>query len=117
MNMSPRRGEVWDVDFAPSVGAEIKKARPAAVLSVQSVGRLPLRIVVPITDWKDNYAGIPWMTYLAPTNGNGLTKGSAADAFQVKSVGLPRFQIQRGHLTPREIEDIAAAVVLCVGYV
>ena len=48
----PLRGEVWKVNFSPSVGAEIQKVRPAVVLSLDVVGRLPLRIVVPITDWK-----------------------------------------------------------------
>jgi len=46
------RGEVWDVEFRPAVGAEIQKARPAVVMNVPEVGRLPLCIVVPITEWK-----------------------------------------------------------------
>lgn len=117
MSMDPTRGEVWRVEFDPQVGAEIGKLRPTVVMSVNSVGRLPLRIVVPITDWKPQYSRFPWMTYLAPTQRNGLTKESAADAFQVKSVGLPRFKTQLGRLTPKEIEEIAAAVVLCVGFV
>jgi mRNA-degrading endonuclease toxin of MazEF toxin-antitoxin module len=49
---APKRGEVWLVQFNPSVGAEIQKVRPAVVLSVDGVGLLPLRIVVPVTDWK-----------------------------------------------------------------
>ncbi len=40
---APRRGEVWMVDFDPAVGAEIRKLRPAVVISVDAVGRLPLR--------------------------------------------------------------------------
>ena len=54
---TPKRGEIWLVEFDPAVGAEIRKARQAVVMSVDSVGRLPLRIVVPITDWKPSYAG------------------------------------------------------------
>ncbi len=57
--VSPRRGEVWMVRFDPSVGAEIQKLRPAVVVNVPEVGRLPLRIVVPITDWKSTYAALP----------------------------------------------------------
>jgi mRNA interferase MazF len=48
---TPKRGEVWTVRFDPAVGAEIQKVRPAVVIGVDSVGRLPLKIVVPITDW------------------------------------------------------------------
>ncbi len=49
----PQRGEIWMVRFDPSVGAEIRKIRPAVVVSLDNVGRLPLRIVVPLTDWQD----------------------------------------------------------------
>lgn len=52
----PRRGEIWLVRFDPSVGAEIRKQRPAVVLSVDGIGRLPLRIVVPVTDWNPMFA-------------------------------------------------------------
>ena len=40
---TPSRGEVWLVDFDPAVGAEIQKVRPALVISLDSIGRLPLR--------------------------------------------------------------------------
>src|SRR5678816_1147454 len=49
---TPSRGDIWLVDFDPAVGAEIRKLRPSLVVSLPAVGRLPLRLVVPITDWK-----------------------------------------------------------------
>ena len=67
---TPKRGEIWLVDFDPAVGAEIRKARPAVVVSVDSIGKLPLRIVVPITDWKDAYAAYAWFVDLTPTDLN-----------------------------------------------
>jgi mRNA-degrading endonuclease toxin of MazEF toxin-antitoxin module len=42
---APSRGEIWLVDFDPAVGAEIRKLRPALVISVDTIGRLPLRMV------------------------------------------------------------------------
>lgn len=115
-HLNPQRGEIWDIDFDPSKGREIQKSRPAAIISIRSVGRLPLRIVVPITDWKAEYGGFPWMVALVQTPANGLTKISAADAFQVKSVSLERFQKRLGVLPSSKVDDIAAAVTLCVGY-
>lgn len=47
----PKRGEVWNVNFDPSVGAEIRKIRPAVVISSDAVGRLPIKIVVPATEF------------------------------------------------------------------
>jgi len=38
---SPKRGEIWLVNFDPTVGAEIKKIRPAVVISSDGVGKLP----------------------------------------------------------------------------
>jgi PemK-like, MazF-like toxin of type II toxin-antitoxin system len=34
---NPSRGEVWDICFDPSVGAEIQKTRPAVVVNIASV--------------------------------------------------------------------------------
>ena len=112
---TPKRGEVWDVDFDPPRGSEIGKKRPAVVISEDAIGRLPLRIVVPITQWTARYAGYPWFVRIAPTSTNGLSKESGADAFQVKSISEKRFARRRGALTTAELDDIAAAIAICVG--
>jgi mRNA interferase MazF len=112
----PKRGEVWLVRFDPSVGAEIQKVRPAVVVSVNSVGRLPLRILVPITDWQARYAPFVWMVPLPASRANGLARDSAADTFQVKSVSTDRFVQRLGFLSDEEMESIAAGVAMCVGY-
>ncbi len=107
---------MWAVRFDPSVGAEIQKVRPAVVVSVQSVGRLPLRIVVPLTDWKPTYATLPWFVRIPATSQNGLTKESGADAFQVKSLSNARFVARLGALTDEQLNRVAAAIALCVGF-
>ncbi len=112
---TPKRGEVWIVRFDPAVGAEIQKVRPAVVIGVDSVGRLPLKIVVPITDWKPVFANFAWFVNLPATPDNGLAKDSGADAFQVKSVSEDRFLASLGELTADQVDDIAAAVAACVG--
>src|SRR5680860_1453462 len=40
---------------SPSVGAEIRKIRPAVVISSDAVGRLPIKIVAPVTEWTDHF--------------------------------------------------------------
>src|SRR5580692_5719244 len=112
---TPRRGDVWLVNFDPTVGAEIRKVRPAVVVSVAGIGRLPLRIVVPPTDWKPHYANASWFVPLSASAANGLSKDSGADAFQVKSVSEARFVRRLGAATSQQVDDIAAAVALCVG--
>jgi mRNA interferase MazF len=110
---TPRRGEIWLVDFEPTTGAEIAKIRPAVV--VNGIGRLPLRIVVPVTDWKPGYSGFPWFVFLPTTPGTGLYKDSGADCFQVKSLSESRFVRILGAVTGQQVDDIAGAVALCVG--
>jgi mRNA interferase MazF len=88
---APRRGKISLVNFDPSVGAEIQKVRPAVVVGVDTIGGLPLRIVVPITDRKVQYASYPWLVELPASSSNGLAKDSGADAFQTKSVSQSRF--------------------------
>jgi mRNA interferase MazF len=112
---TPMRGEVWLVRFDPAEGDEIRKVRTAVVISENMVGRLRLKIVVPITGWKPAYASIPWFVRLAPTQSNGLTKDSGADTFQVKSVSETRFLTRLGELTSDELDDIAGAIATCVG--
>ena len=112
---TPKRGEIWDVDFDRPKGAEIGKKRPAVVVSEEAIGRLPLRIVVPITEWDTRYAGYPWFVRIAPASTNGLSKESGADAFQVKSISEKRFVLRRGVLTAAQLDDIAAAIAICVG--
>lgn len=114
--VNPVRGEVWLVDFDPSVGDEQTKPRPAVVVNVVEVGRLKLRIVVPLTDWKTRYEQFVWFVHVPKTSQNGLDKDSGADAFQVKSLSLNRFQHRFGSLTVEQMNDIAAAIALCVGY-
>ncbi|MBS3821661.1 MAG: type II toxin-antitoxin system PemK/MazF family toxin [Phycisphaerae bacterium] len=114
-NAQPQRGEVWLIRFDPATGAEITKTRPAVVVNPASVGRLPLRIVVPVTAWDRKYETVPWLVFLAVNSGNGLDKDSAADCFQVKSVSTSRFVKRLGSVGVNEIEEISAAIAICVG--
>lgn len=110
-----KRGEIWQVRFNPSIGAEIRKLRPAVVVSLDGVGRLPLRIVVPITDWKPECAQFSWFVFLPAIPSNGPAKDSGADVLQVKSVSEARFAWKLGVVTDDQLDEIASAIALCVG--
>ena len=114
-DLAPLRGEVRWIGFDPSIRSELTKVRPAVVLSVASVGILPLRIVVPVTEWDAEWEAVPWMVLLKRHSRNGLSRDSAADCVQVKSLSLRRFRSRLGVVTADEIEEIAAGVALCVG--
>ena len=86
------------VEFFPKIGSEITKLRPAIVVSHNEIGRLPLKTIVPITDWKNNYAHYPWMLNIENHTLNGLSKISAIDCFQIKNFANERFIKKIGNL-------------------
>jgi mRNA interferase MazF len=78
-------------------------------------GPAALQIVVPLTDWKPHYVKASWFVSVPASPANGLSKDSGADAFQVKSLSENRFVKRLGEATSQQLDDIAAAVALCVG--
>jgi mRNA interferase MazF len=104
------RGEVWLVNLDPTIGAEIQKTRPAVIVNDDAVGILPLKVIVPITEWRDRYAVAPWMVRLEPAPENGLDKPSAADAFQIRSVAQQRLVRRLGRLSELTMQEITRAL-------
>ncbi len=105
-----KQGEIWLLNLDPTVGAEIKKIRPALIVSDDSLGKLPLKIIVPITDWKERYGIAPWMIKLETNSKNGLTKESSADCFQVRSVSKERFVKKLGNISTIIQDEIKIAL-------
>ena len=106
------QGDIWLITLDPTVGAEIEKTRPCVIVNDDNLGRLPLRMVVPITDWKDHFAIAPWMVKIEPSDGNGLDKDSAADCFQLRSISSQRFVKRIGKLDEMIVERIRAALAI-----
>ena len=67
-----KQGEIWLINLDPTIGAEIKKTRPAIVVNDNNLGKLPLKIIVPLTDWKDKFDVAPWMVKINPEAKNGF---------------------------------------------
>jgi mRNA interferase MazF len=105
-----KRGEIWLVNLDPTLGAEIKKQRPAVIISSDLVGVLPLKVVIPITGWKDSFAKAPWMVKITPSIENGLEKISSADCLQIRSVSEERLVKKLGKLAPVTLKEILAGI-------
>ena len=99
-----QQNEIWLINLDPTIGAEIKKTRPAIIVNDNAIGLLPLKIIVPVTDWKERFAVAPWMIKIDPDKRNNLTKASSADCFQVRSVSESRFVKKIGTIS-QEIGD------------
>lgn len=91
----------------------MKLAKPAPVLfSDDEMGVLRLKIVVPVTGWNEVFAQVPWMVRVEPTPEKGLSKLSAADAFQIRSVSQQRLIKQIGKLDDAIIQEISQALAI-----
>jgi len=100
------------VNLDPAAGSEIRKTRPAVIVSSDLVGVLPLKIIVPFTEWKERYAQAPWMVKIDPDKQNCLTKPSAADALQIRSISEQRLVQKLGVLAPIQVAEIVQAVMV-----
>lgn len=105
-----KRGEIWLINLDPTIGAEIRKTRPAVIVNDDRMGILPLKVIVPLTDWKDRYQFAPWMVRINPTNSNKIQKVSAADAFQVRALSERRFVRHIGQMDESTMQQISQAL-------
>jgi mRNA interferase MazF len=113
----PERGEIWLVSFDPTVGSEIRKTRPAVVVSSDAVGRLPIKLVAPVTDWKTHYAANLWHVRIDPDSRNGLTKTSAVDTLQIRGMDRQRFIHKLGRISSTSLEEIVLSIAAVIEYV
>ena len=86
-----KQAEIWEINLSPTIGAEIRKVRPAVIINYDAMGALPLRVIAPVTGWKAQFQDAPWMVKLSPGQDNNLKKISTADCFQIRSISTRRF--------------------------
>ncbi|MDP2158245.1 MAG: type II toxin-antitoxin system PemK/MazF family toxin [Nitrospirota bacterium] len=110
-----KQGEIWLVNLDPTIGAEIKKTRPCVIVNDDSIGILPLKVIAPITEYKDRYKNVPWMVRLAPSHENCLDKKSVIDLFQVRSVAEERLTRHVGTIGRDQLVSVKAALKVVFG--
>jgi mRNA interferase MazF len=105
-----KQNDIWLLDLDPTKGAEIQKKRPAIIVSDDRLGKLPLKIIVPITDWKNRYNIAPWMVKIEPNATNGLSKTSCADCFQIRSLSNERLIKKLGTIDSNTLTEVKEAI-------
>jgi len=112
----PRRGEIWRVEFDPVKGDEIRKSRPAIVISSDVFTPLKTKLVVPLTSWQDKFLNSEWMVKIVADSINGLERDSAADALQLRCVSYERFALKLGTIPAPVLDEIASAIAIVIEY-
>ena len=103
----PRRGSVNFIQFDPAVGHEVRKTRPAVVISNDHMNELAATILVmPITSGHYNY--YHWIP-LEPPEG-GMKKRSSIVTEQIRCVDKRRIKRLLGKLQARTLAKIEEAV-------
>ena len=98
------RGEVWWVNFDPSVGGEIRKKRPAVIISNNAANKHLNRVqVVPLTS---KMGRVYPSEAVVTLNG----KQSKAMADQLTTVSKQRLSNQAGRLSYSDMEKVERVV-------
>jgi mRNA interferase MazF len=112
----PRRGNVYLVNFDPTIGAEVKKTRPAVVIQNDIGNRWsPITIVAAMTSRFEDPL-YPTEVLVRASEG-GLAADSVVLLNQLRSVDKARLGRRLGALKAQTVREVDRALLLSLGLV
>ena len=104
-----KRGEVWWVDFEPAMGSEIRKTRPAVVVSNDASNGAMSRVqVVPVTSNTTKLYAFESRIEVKGAQGKAM-------ADQIMTADKQRFKKRIGKVSPSEMLGIERAIKIQLG--
>ncbi len=108
---SLKRGDVWWVSFGPSVGGEIRKTRPAVIISNNAANAVLNRVVVvPLTS---RTGKVYPSEVLVQLNLEG--REAKAMANQITTASKQRLRGRIDALSPNDVRAVEGAILLHLG--
>ena len=109
---SPRRGEIWDVNWSPGRGAEQKGTRPALIIQNDRGNTSPSYPLTIVASMSRTEREIPLHVRIAPSEENGLTDLTDVKCEQVMTIEKSRLIRRRGIITSEELNKVDGALKL-----
>jgi mRNA interferase MazF len=107
--VTPHRGDIFWVNLDPTVGTEIRKKRPAVIISNDAANKRYHQItVIPLTS--QNVQSLELFQTFIPSGESGLNKDSKALAEQVRTISKLRLGSKVGHLDSETMQELEKAL-------
>ena len=106
-----RLGSIWLVSFDPSIGTEIRKTRPAVIISGTAFNQRSKVTVLPITSANPSDRLLPVIVPLVPSVKNGLSSNSFVVCVDPMTFDKRRLIQCLGQVDPNQLEEIQQILV------
>ena len=109
---SPRRGEIWDVNWSPGRGAEQQGTRPALIIQNDRGNASPSYPLTIVASMSRTERELPLHVRIAPSEENGLSDYTDVKCEQLMTIEKSRLLRKRGTINAEELTRVDTALKL-----
>ncbi|MEK7107118.1 MAG: type II toxin-antitoxin system PemK/MazF family toxin [Patescibacteria group bacterium] len=113
---TPKRGDLWIVNFDPTIGSEIRKTRPALVLQNDVGNSFSAVTIIAALSSHDGGVVYPTEVPIEPPEG-GLEKRSVVLLNQIRTVDKQRLIARIGTVTSHTMRAVERALLISLGLI
>lgn len=112
----PKRGEIFIADLEPGYGKEIRKKRPAIIISGDDFNKtFPTVVTIPFSSIVPDFVGPDVIKF--NNNIKGLVKESALITTQIRSIDKVRLIKKVGKISKPKMQEVEGALKLVLAII